>query len=259
MAAPTPVDLGSPFLEASRADGVLHVRIARPERRNALTQDMYRGLKRAAILAGDDRSIDVLCLRGSGDVFAVGGDMSGAGASAAELALELDPTDHFPFRHFERCRALVVACVNGLCIAGGIDLLLACDVSIAAASARFRVPELMRGVPDPWVAARLAAHVGLARARWLLFTGATIDAQRAEAIGLVGRVVADAELDAELASTLEQIRLTGPHARSAVKDDLNRRLPPPDVEMFRRSLMSAEMVEGFEAFLSKRPPRWPRT
>lgn len=253
------IDLGSPFLDAQRADGVLHVRIARPERRNAMTQDMYRGLKRAAIMASDDLAIDALCLRGTGDVFAVGGDMSGAGADAAELALELDPTDHFPFRHFERCRALVVAAVNGLCVAGGIDLLLASDVSIASDQARFRVPELMRGVPDPWVAARLAAHVGLARARYLLFTGAVVEARDAEAMGLVGRVVPDAELDAQLAWTLAQIRLTGPRARAAVKDDLNRRLPPPDIEMFRRSLMSAEMVEGFQAFLEKRPPKWPRT
>lgn len=254
----TSIDLGSPLLIAHRAERVLHVRIANPRKRNAITQDMYRGLKRAAILADGDAELDALCLTGTDDTFAVGGDMSGATDEAESLAAELDPTEHFPLRHFEQCRKIVVLAVNGLCYAGGLNLLLFADVAIASDRARFRAPELLRGVPDPWIAARLAAFVGLARAKYLLFTGAVIDAAEAERIGLVGKVVPHAELEAEVARTLDSIRHTGPIARAAVKDDMNRRLPVPDVNMFRRTIMSPEMAEGFQAFFEKRAPRWPR-
>lgn len=254
----TTIDLGSPRLIAHAADGVLHVRLANERKRNAITQDMYRGLKRAAILADGDAALDALCLTGSGDSFAVGGDMSGATDQGESLAAELDPTDHFPMRHFEQCRKVVVAAVNGLCYAGGLNLLLFSDLSVVSDRARFRAPELLRGVPDPWIAARLAAYVGLGKAKYLLFTGAVIDAVEAERLGLVGRVVPHADFEREVAATLAQVRDTGPLARAAVKDDINRRLPVPDVNMFRRAIMSPEMSEGFQAFFEKRPPRWPR-
>lgn len=252
------IDLGSPLLDAHTADRVLHVRLNHPAKRNAITQDMYRGLKRAAILADGDPELDALCITGTGDTFAVGGDMSGQTTAGDSLAVELDPTDHFPLRHLEQCRKVVVAAVNGLCYAGGLNLLLFSDVSLASDRARFRAPELLRGVPDPWIAARLAEYVGLAKAKYLLFTGAVLDAGEAGALGLVGKVVPHDDFDRELAWTLEQIRLTGPLARAQVKDDMNRRLAPPNVSMFRRAIMSPEMAEGFQAFFEKRPPRWPR-
>jgi enoyl-CoA hydratase/carnithine racemase len=132
------------------------------------------------------------------------------------------------------------------------------DLALASERARFRLPELLRGVPDPWVSARLAERVGTGRAKYLLFTAAEIDARQAAVMGLVSAVVAHDRLDAEVEELLQQVRHTAPGARAAVKDDLNRRLPPPDVNMFRRSMLSAEMVEGLQAFLDKRSPRWPR-
>jgi len=254
----TTIDLETKYLEAHVADRVLHVRINRPEKRNSTTQDMYRGLKRAAIIADGDAEIDSLCLTGTGEWFGSGGDMSGRMENPAALAAELDHTEHFPFRHFEQCRKIIVTAVNGLCHAGGLNLVLFSDVSIASDRARFRVPELLRGAPDPWMAARLASFVGVAAAKYLLFTAATLSAEEAARIGLIGKVVPHAELDEHVAWALEQIRLTGPQARAMVKDDINRRLPAPDVTMFRRAMMSPEMTEGLHAFLEKRRPRWPR-
>lgn len=252
------LDLGSRHLAAHVDDRVLHVRLARPEKRNATTQDMYRGLKRAAIIADGDVEIDALCLTGTGEWFGSGGDMSGESDDPEGLATELDPTEHFPFRHLEACRALVVAAVNGACHAGGLNLVLCSDVSIASERATFRAPELLRGVPDPWMAARLADHVGLAAARYLMFTAATIDADRALAMGLVGEVVPHDRFDEHVAWVLGQIRLTGPQARAAVKHDIARRLASPDVSLFRRAIRSPEMVEGMAAFLERRRPEWPR-
>jgi len=256
--AARPVELGSRFLEAAVEDGVLRVRLARPEKRNATTQEMYRGLKRAAILADGDAEVEVLCLTGTGEWFGAGGDMSGTPEDAAGLAHELDPTDHFPFRHFELCSKVIVAAVNGLCHAGGLDLVLYSDVSIASDRASFRAPELLRGAPDPWLSARLTAQVGLARAKYLLFTGARIEAREAEAMGLVGKVVPHAEFERHVAWALEQIKRTGPRARALLKADVNRRLPQPDVALFRQAIQSPELREGLRAFLEGRAPRWPR-
>ncbi|HMK62067.1 MAG TPA: enoyl-CoA hydratase/isomerase family protein [Acidimicrobiales bacterium] len=251
-------DLGSPHLVA-RLDGrVLHLRIDRTERRNAFSQDMYRGLKRAAVWADQQPGLDAVCITGTDRWFGAGGDMSGTNADPEGLRSEWDPTDHFPFRHIDRCSKLWVARINGLAHAGGLVLALHCDVTVASDRARFRAPELLRGIPDPYLVARLAAAVGLARARWLLFTAREVDAHEALSIGLIGQVVSHDELDAAVTTVLEEIAATGPAARAAVKRDLNARLPVPDVALFFNAIRSPEMVEGMAAFVEKRPPDWPR-
>ena len=253
------IDLGSRYLEARVRDGVLRVRINRPQKRNATTQDMYRGLKRAAIVADTSPEIDVLCLTGVDRSFGSGGDMSGEAEDPAGLSSELDPTDHFPFRHLERCRKAVVSAVNGICHAGGLNLVLFSDVAIASDQARFRAPELLRGAPDPWIASRLPAFVGIAIAKYLLFTAAEISAGEALELGLIARVFPHAELELATEETCQQIRRTAPQARAMVKDVINRHLPAPDVRIFQRALESPELMEGLRAFIEKRAPTWPRT
>ena len=134
-----------------------------------------------------------------------------------------------------------------------------CDVTIASDRARFRVPELLRGMPDPHMSARLVDVVGLARARYLFFTAAEIDAAEAGAMGLVGEVVPHDELDARTEWILEQIRSTGPLARATIKRDLNAQLRPGDVSLFMVPGLSAEITEGMGAFVEKRAAVWPRS
>jgi enoyl-CoA hydratase/carnithine racemase len=217
-----------------------------------------RVLKRAAIWADLEPELDAVCLTGTDQWFGAGGDMAGNAEDLEALNTEWDPTDHFPFRHIERCNKLWVAKVNGLCIAGGMDLVLHCDVAIASDRARFRVPELLRGIPDPFMSGRLAQVVGLARARYLFFTAEEIDAQEALVMGLVGKVVPHDHLDAETDRVLAAIAKTGPIARSAIKRDLNRHLRPHDTDLMRRSIGTPEMVEGMRAFIEKREVNWPR-
>jgi enoyl-CoA hydratase/carnithine racemase len=191
--------------------------------------------------------------------FGSGGDMSGEAEDPAGLASELDPTEHFPFRHLERCRKAVVAAVNGVCHAGGLNLVLFSDTAIASEDARFRAPELLRGAPDPWIASRLAQYVGIGVAKYLLYTGAEINAREAMAMGLIGRVF-PAEGFAEAARDVcQQIRRTAPGARAMVKEAMNRNLPEPEAQMFHRAINSPELAEGLSAFLEKRTPRWPQS
>ena len=137
-------------------------------------------------------------------------------------------------------------------------MVLTSDVVVASDQAQFRAPELLRGVADCWLSARLAAHIGVARAKYLLFAAPTFSAAEAAAMGLVARVVPHAELDRRAAEMITQIRQTAPLARKFVKRDINRGLPPIDLEMFTDSLASEEVAEGFRAFIEKRKPGWSR-
>lgn len=253
----TPLDLGTPYLQGHVEDRVIHVRIDRTDRRNAMTLDMYRGLRDAANIADGDPEIDAVCFRGTGDWFCVGGDMSGNQEDSAALK-ETDPTANFPFRAFEGCRKIIVAAVNGACHAGGLNLVMHSDVSVAVESAVFRGPELLRGIPDPYMSSRLADHVGLGKAKYMMFTAALIEAREAEAMGLVGKVVPAAKFEEQVEWVLDQIRRTGPEARAMIKQDYNRRLARHDNGMFKRAMMSPEMTEGMKAFIEKRAPDWPR-
>jgi enoyl-CoA hydratase/carnithine racemase len=253
-----PPDLGSPDIVVSVRGRVLHLRIDRTARRNSFTQDMYRAIKRAAVWADSQPELDAVCLTGTGEWFGAGGDMSGRSNDPEGLAAEWDPTDHFPFRHIERCSKLWIARINGVCHAGGLVLALHCDIAIASDRSRFRAPELLRGIPDPFLTSRLAEMVGLARARYLLFSAREISAIEAGNMGLVGVVVPHHQLDEHVESVIAQIARTGPQARAAVKRELNGRLAPPDVGLFHRSIRAPEMTEGMAAFVEKRPPSWPR-
>ena len=257
-------DFGTRFIVAEVRGRVLHLRIDRTERRNSFTQDMYRALKRAAIWSDTQSELDAVCLTGTGQWFGSGGDMAGNAEDTEGLAVEWDATDQFPFRHIERCRKLWVAKVNGLCHAGGLDLTLCCDVSIASDQARFRVPELLRGIPDPVMVARLSEVVGLARARYMLYTAAEITAAEAEAMGLVGKVVAHDELDAHVDWVLAQIALDRPEVADrgeaqhepAPPPDRRRDVPPGDDDAGddgRPGLVRAEATAGVAAGLSRRP------
>lgn len=250
------VDLGSRFLHASVAGGVLRVRIARPERRNALTIEMYHGLKRAAVLADTCAEVWAVLVTGTDGVFCVGGEMAGHHEGSANIDRVTDRFDLLPFVEFERCPKLVITAVNGVCHGGGLNLVLFSDLSIAADSATFRAPELLRGVADCFLGARLASRVGMARAKDMLFTAREISAVEAQQIGLVSRTVPSTDFDVEVERLLEQARATAPRARTLLKRDLNRHLPPIDFAMFAESLVSEEAREGFAAFAEKRAPRW---
>jgi len=200
----------------------------------------------------------VLVVTGTGEHFCVGGEMGGQHEGGQPLDRETERFDLLPFVEFERCPKIVLMAINGMCQGGGLNMTLMSDLSIVSEHATFRAPELLRGVADCFLGARLASRIGIARAKHLLLTAQSISAADALAMGLISRVVAHAQLDAAVAETVDQVRQTGPRARTALKRDLNRHLPSIDFPMFAESLASDEVREGFAAFVEKRPPRWPK-
>lgn len=248
------VDLGSAGVRAEEEDGVLTVTIDRPEKRNAFSQDMYRAIKRAAIHADRTATIQVVVLTGTGEWFGAGGDLSRV-EQVPDLAAEWDGTDHFPFRHIERCRKVWIAKINGACHAGGLGISLHCDVTIASDRATFRVPELLRGLPDPYIAERLVASVGLARARFLVFSATRFGAAEAERWGLIGAMVPHNELDAATQAIVDTVKTMGPSARTVMKREINKRLGIADPTIFMQ-VPSSEIAEGMASFVERRSPQW---
>jgi enoyl-CoA hydratase/carnithine racemase len=122
--------------------------------------------------------------------------------------------------------------------------------------ARFRIPEVVRGVPDPWYAAYVPAHVGVARARDLMLRARPFGAEEAVRIGLVAQVVPHDDLERATEDVVGDLVRAAPRARAQVKRMLNARYGAVDTLTFMRALLGPEGVEGFTSFVEKRSPSW---
>ena len=249
-------DLGAAGLRFER-DGVIGwCVIDRPTARNALTPAMYFGIKRAVRLVNTEPDLAALIITGTGDVFAPGGDLGGRAEPGDNLPEDIG-NDILPFLAIRDIRAPVVSAVNGICQAGGLLIAMMSDIAVASDRATFRVPELLRGIPDATYAAALPAHVGVAVARDLMLSARRFDAAEAQRLGVISRVVAHAELRTAAVQAVREILQTPPTARMMVKRMLNERYGAIDYQtMFWALEESPEPREGMAAFMEKRPPDW---
>jgi enoyl-CoA hydratase len=249
-------DLGTPNLRMEREGSIAWCVIDRPGARNALTPAMYYGLKRAVRIVNTDDDLAALILTGTGDVFAPGGDLGGR-TDPGESPPQNIGHEVLPFLAIRDSNAPVVAAVNGICQAGGLLIAMMADIAVASDRSSFRVPELLRGIPDATYAAALPAHVGIAVARDLLLSARIFDAAEALRIGLISRVVPHGELRQAALEAAHQILRTAPAARTQVKRMLNERYGLIDYEtMFWAIEHSPEVREGMRAFMEKRRPDW---
>ncbi len=189
-------------------DAVRHVILNRPEKRNAMSQELLRALAQALREAAAEESVHCVVLRGEGKVFSAGVDLVELIASAQT------PGKLRPFREtFLECANLceemakpVICQIHHTCVGGALEVALGCDLRIAAEGSQFSLPEVKFGIiPDVGGSSRLPAVVGLGRAKELIMTARTIDAAEAERIGLVNRVVAPEELEQAVAALTEEL------------------------------------------------------
>jgi enoyl-CoA hydratase/carnithine racemase len=178
---------------------VRHLVLNRPQKRNAMNQELLRALGDALRAAAADEDVHCVVLRGEGPVFSAGVDLGELAQSAGR------PGQLRPFRKvFLDCPNLceemtkpVVCQIHRTCVGGALEVALGCDLRIAAEDARFSLPEVKFGIiPDVGGSTRLPAVIGLGRAKELIMTARTIDAAEAERIGLINRVVPADELEA---------------------------------------------------------------
>jgi enoyl-CoA hydratase/carnithine racemase len=249
-------DLGTTGLRLEREGPIAWCIIDRPGARNAFTPAMYYGLKRAVRLVNTDPALAALIITGTGDVFAPGGDLGGRAEPGESLP---DGLGHeiLPFLTIRDSPAPVIAAVNGICQAGGLLVAMMADIAVASDRATFRVPELLRGIPDATYAAALPAHVGVAVARDLLLSARRFDAAEAQRLGVISRVVPHDDLRDAAVEAAQQVLRTAPEARMHVKRMLNQRYGDVDYQTMFWSLdHSDEPREGMRAFMEKRDPRW---
>ena len=244
-------------------DGIAFVTVNRPDKLNALTQEVITELGQVARHAGSDSSIRAVVLSGSGSkAFIAGADITELARVDVALARELSRKGSSIYRLYERMQKPVIAAVNGFALGGGCELALACHVRIASENAKFGQPEVKLGTtPGYGGTVRLPRLIGRGRAIELLTTGAMIDAAEAYRIGLVNRVVPLDRLLGEAEVLARAMMEQGPLAVGACLALVNEQEDLPlEAALERESELFASMAgtddfrEGTQAFLEKRKP-----
>ncbi|MGH7675135.1 MAG: enoyl-CoA hydratase/isomerase family protein [Gemmatimonadales bacterium] len=246
-------------------DGIAFVTINRPEKLNALNDQVMTELADAAERIASEPAVRGAILTGAGPKAFV------AGADIGDLARQ-GPFDgktralrgQAVLRRLETCGKPVIAAVNGYALGGGCELAMACHLRIAADTARFGQPEVKLGIaPGYGGTQRLPRLVGKGNALQLILTGEPIDAQEAYRIGLVNKVVPAADLAAEAEKTLRGILAMGPLAVRLAMEAVDRGLDMSldeglllEANHFGLLAATADTKEGLSAFLAKRPARF---
>ncbi len=234
------------------ADGVATITMRRPEAKNALTKAMYAAIRDAARAAEADSAVDVVVLKGSGGAFAVGGDLKEMlDALNSDPGKLLDYEDYLPFEAVRTLTKPTVACIDGLCIGGGLTLALMCDCLIASDRSRFGIPEAKVGIVDGHLPRLLRETVPPARLRYWMYTGALFPASEAYAAGLLSKVVAADELEGALAKMLGELKASSPEAIRHLKVVLNETRPLSAMTDAYFTMLQPHVKTRLEAFAAK--------
>jgi enoyl-CoA hydratase len=247
-----------------RRDGAVAIlTIDRPEKRNAMTVAMLQQLwEHTAVIEKDD-SIRAVVLTGAGDkAFSAGGDLTELLPRLTEQGDDSLITPEPSVRFFSKVYKPMIAAVNGLCVAGGFELMLGTDIRIASSEAVFGLAEVKWGIiPAAGSIIRLPRQIPWVSAMQLILTGDTIDATRAREIGLVNEVVArEAVLDRAL-EVAHRIARNGPVAVQTAKriavDSLELEGPFRLESALNRIVLNSDDIRtGLAAFAERRDPEF---
>jgi 2-(1,2-epoxy-1,2-dihydrophenyl)acetyl-CoA isomerase len=253
-------------VEVALRDGALVVTIDRPARRNALTPDQVHHIGQVCAAAERDDAVRVVEIRGTGDSFCAGADLSDADLSASGGQIPPISMGRNLFLPILELSKPLVGVINGVAAGGGLGLALCCDIRIASERARFATAFTRIGITaNDAVAYLLPRIVGIAKALELIYFGRPIDAAEAERIGLVSYVRPHDDLAAFADDFVERL-LAGPPAalrfsKRLVLDGLDRTyrehvLAQEYASLANRVLADHDIQEGVAAFKEKREPRF---
>ncbi len=247
------------------ADGVATVTLNDPEKRNMLSAQMLSDLVAAMQQAKADEEVRAVVLTGAGErVFCAGADLGGFAAEASlvdkhfasDLFLEF-------FRLMPRLGKPSLCAVNGHCLAGGMGLMLSCDLVIAKQGASFGTPEINVGAFPYMIMAIIFRNVPRKKVNEMMLLGERLSAEQAVEYGLANKVVAAEELDAAVAAWADKLAAKSPLLMRLGHDAIYRQqdMALDDALEYLRSQLSLtfsteDIVEGVTAFFEKREPQW---
>lgn len=255
--------MGYRNLTSTDRGAVRTITINRPDKLNALNRDTINELGIAFQQARHDDSVRVVVLAGAGEkAFVAGADISELNTASPVLAQSLSRNGQLMMLAIERLGKPVIARIQGFALGGGLELAMACHLRIASEKAKLGLPEISLGLmPGFGGTQRMVRLAGRSAALELTLSGAPIDAQRALALGLVNRVVAVDELDAEVDRWADQLAVAAPHALAGI---LSAVLAASDLGIddgldyearaFGLLFSTDDMKEGTSAFLERRKP-----
>jgi enoyl-CoA hydratase len=249
-------------LLVAREGPIVTVTLNRPKARNALNPAMIGELLDCCAQLRAAAVPRCLILTGAGDrAFVAGADIGALAAMSPQEARTFAQRGQRLMRTLEELPFPVIAAVNGFALGGGLELALACDIILASESAQFGQPEINLGIiPGFGGTQRLTRRVGAAAARWLIYSGETIDAAHAYRLGVVHRVVAALVLMQEAQAVAATLASKAPVALQQAKAAINMALEVDlddgcryEAEAFAVACATEDRGEGMRAFLEKRP------
>lgn len=256
-------------LELDFADGWLTIWLNQPESRNALSAELSSDLRRVFAAVREDREVRGITLRGRGGVFCAGGDLKSfqsnlqsGGNRDAIVKLSCEGAELFAA--VASTPQVVIVCVEGAAMAGGLGLTCCADVVIAEASARFALTETAIGLSPAQIAPYILQKLGYATGRRLMLTAARFKADEGQRLGLVDFLAEQASQIEEIEAQIKrQVLGCAPEAVAATKS-LILELPrlsheeavKAAAENFADRMLSSEAQEGIRSFLEKRKPSW---
>jgi enoyl-CoA hydratase/carnithine racemase len=251
----------------SVADGVGVITFNNPEKRNAMSLDMWEGLGHALVELRDDADVRVVIMVGAGDKAFV----SGADISQFEKTRHNAQASEEYSKRSAAQRALladypkpIIACIRGFCLGGGMQVAMLADIRIAAENSQFGIPAAKLGIAYGYDGLKnLVSLVGPSWARLLMYTGMRIDSAEALRIGLVDRVIPDGELWNATTDIARTISGNAPLAIQAAKTTIAQVLKDPDkrdMDAIKQAgivcMDSEDFREGRRAFMEKRKPQF---
>ncbi len=255
----------NPYLLVDRDDGIVTITINRPEKLNAFTIDVWRDLGTDFLALSEDDSVRCIILRGAGEkAFSPGNDISEFETSRSnkEQAVQYGQVMRRTIEAIGNCRHPVVAQIHGICVGGGMEIASLADVRICGTSSRFGVPIKNLGLVMSYSElAPLVKLVGPSTALAVLLEGTIFGADKALELGVVTRVVPDADVAAEARKTAERIAAGAPLVARWHKKFIRRLLAGSELTDAERDeafdcFDTEDFRTGYRAFLQKETPNF---
>lgn len=253
-----------PLLLRSDARGIVTLTLNRPKQYNALSEELLAELRATLEAIGEDSSVRVVVIAGSGNAFCAGHDLK---------QMRANPRKAYYQELFVACSDLmltlvrlpqpVIARVHGIATAAGCQLVAACDLAVASEDARFAVSGINVGLFCSTPAVPLSRNISRKQAAEMLFTGEFIDAATAKQLGLVNRVASPERIDDEVNALAGAILRKSPVAVATGKRMFYRQIElgmeeayAYAAEVMACNMMAEDAAEGIDAFMQKRQPQW---